>query len=83
MATNEQFFKFEPYLYLYARYLCSRAHSAYAADRPSASATIGYLVYNSYTSLEYYLFLFVCYLLHFFQRLIGIIILSFMDHIIF
>ena len=31
---------------LYARYLCSRAHSAYAAARPSACATIGYLVYN-------------------------------------
>ena len=28
---------------LYARYLCSRAHSA---ARPSARATIGYLVYK-------------------------------------
>ena len=33
-------------IFLYARFLCSRAHSAYAAARPSARATIGYLVYN-------------------------------------
>ena len=32
---------------LYARYLCSRAHSAYAAARPGAGATIRYLVYNA------------------------------------
>ena len=29
---------------MYARFLCSRAH--YAAGRPSARATIGYLVYK-------------------------------------
>ena len=31
---------------LYARFLCSRAHSAHSAARPSARATIGNLVYN-------------------------------------
>ena len=36
----------QPFECLYARFLCSRAHSAYAAARPSARATIGYLVYN-------------------------------------
>ena len=33
-------------LVLYARFLCSRAHSAYAAARPSVRATIEYLVYK-------------------------------------
>ena len=37
---------FQSFPWLYARFLCSRAHSAYAAARPSARATIGYLVYN-------------------------------------
>ena len=37
---------------LYARFLCSRAHSAYAAARPSARATIGYLVCNRRSRTE-------------------------------
>ena len=35
-----------PVLNLYARYLYSRAHLAYAAARPSARATVGYRVYK-------------------------------------
>ena len=38
--------------FLYARYLCSRAHSAYAAARPSAQATIGYLVYKTISCIQ-------------------------------
>ena len=38
-------------LYAIARYLCSRAHKAFAAARPSARATIGYLVYNNICDL--------------------------------
>ena len=38
-----RFLAVERALRLYARYLCSRAHSA---ARPSARATIGYLVYK-------------------------------------